>query len=71
MLPPKPIFISHAKEDKSKIASYMEELVSHGMHLRIDRSYEETLPWSEAHPMRKYISSLPIGQVWHLQLGRR
>ncbi|MBO9197022.1 toll/interleukin-1 receptor domain-containing protein [Rhizobium sp. 16-449-1b] len=64
------IFISHAKEDKHKIAGHMERLVSHGFHLWLDRVYEEDLPWRKRHPIHKYIHSLPIGEVWHIELGK-
>lgn len=64
------IFISHAKEDKHKIAGHMERLVSHGFHLWLDRVHENDLPWVKHHPIRKYIRSLPIGEVWHIELGK-
>ncbi|KQS72223.1 hypothetical protein ASG39_00035 [Rhizobium sp. Leaf371] len=66
----KRLFISHAKEDKTLIAPLMEELVSHGFELWLDRTYEETLPWPESHPIRKHVTSLRFGKVWHLELGK-
>jgi hypothetical protein len=66
----KRLFISHAKEDKTLITPLMEELVSHGFELWLDRSYEETLPWPESHPVRNYVTSLRFGKVWHLELGQ-
>jgi hypothetical protein len=63
------IFISHAKEDKRNIIELMEQLVSHGFHLWLDRVYEDGVTWSKHHPIRKYVESLTIGQVWHLELG--
>jgi hypothetical protein len=58
------VFISHSSADKKAIAPLLEQLISHGLLLWVDRPNAEALGWPPGHPALAYVRGIDLSSNW-------